>query len=74
MAYRASEVHNVCETHNMHVSKRDGEWRICPNEYQNRPTGERMAYYTDDNEDAICTAIRWRRNLTHPKPLFIKSA
>ena len=62
MAYNASEVRQVCYTHRMHVSRMAGEWRITPNEIHGTPRGEKVAYYTDDNEDAICTAIAMRRS------------
>lgn len=64
MAYTASEVRNTCHANNMHVSRYDGEWRITPNEVQGTAKGERVAYYTDDNEDAICTAIAMRRTFS----------
>lgn len=40
------------------VRRFEGEWRIVPHSQ-----GEPQAYYTDDNEDALCTAVRMHRSL-----------
>ena len=36
------------------------EWRITPRELTGAKA-ERVAYYTDDNDDALCTIVAMRR-------------
>lgn len=60
--YTARSVRDVCEQHRIAVSKKLGEWRLVLHEFVGTKRAESTAYYTDDNEDAILTAIRMRRD------------
>lgn len=53
-------VRNAGSEHGMHVSRYDGEWRITPCELTGAKA-ERVAYYTDDNDDALCSIVAMRR-------------
>jgi hypothetical protein len=46
---------------NIHLSRRDGEYRVTLRELHGTPKGERIAYYTDDLEDAVLTAAAMRQ-------------
>lgn len=53
-------VREVAIEHGMYISMYEGEWRITPMELRG-DKAERVAYYTDDNDDALCTIVAMRR-------------
>ena len=58
------EAKRRCGDNQMRLQFYDGEYRVTPFEYApNSPTAERIAYYTDDREDAVITASQMRRAL-----------
>ena len=57
----AGMVRQAASEHRMSVRRVDGEWRITPAELHGTRKGEDVAYYTDDNEDALLTLVSMRR-------------
>lgn len=54
-------VREVAAEYRMSIRWTDwGEWRITPQELEGARR-EAVAYYTDDNDDAVCTIVAMRR-------------
>lgn len=60
--FTQNEARQRCYINRMTFHRRDGEYRVAPQELHGDDQ-ERAAYYTDDLEDAVLTAGMMRRNL-----------
>lgn len=61
-AMNFNQARDGLNTHNMRITRTDGEFRVTPHEYSGK-AAEDIAYYTDDIEDAYFTGVDMRKRI-----------